>query len=118
MQERRDKLGRARSVNKMSMEDAERLRELLRRTDPADMCDPSVRERVGKEIAKAMHKPFNRSHTPGGRPRTPLGGRSNDHALRGSGIRRDPAPAAPDLVTSKVTILDRAVGVRLGGGDG
>jgi hypothetical protein len=24
------------------------------------MSDPSVRERVGKEIAKAMHKPFNR----------------------------------------------------------
>jgi hypothetical protein len=44
----------------MTKEDAERLRELLRRTDPADMSDPSVRERVGREIAKAMHKPFNR----------------------------------------------------------
>jgi hypothetical protein len=44
----------------MSNEDAERLRELLRRTDPADMYDLSVRERVGKEIAKAMHKPLNR----------------------------------------------------------
>jgi hypothetical protein len=44
----------------MSKEDAERLRELLRRTDPADMSDPSACERVGKEIAKAMHKPFNR----------------------------------------------------------
>jgi hypothetical protein len=32
---------------------AERLRELLRRTDPAGMCDPSARERVAKEIAKA-----------------------------------------------------------------
>jgi hypothetical protein len=44
--------------SKMSNEDAERLRELLRRTEPADMSDPSVRERVGKEIAKAMHSPF------------------------------------------------------------
>jgi hypothetical protein len=45
---------------KMSNEDAERLRELLRRTEPADMSDPSVRERVGKEIAKSMHRPFHR----------------------------------------------------------
>ena len=42
----------------MSKEDAEFLRELMRRTEPADMSDPSVRERVGKEIAKAMHSPF------------------------------------------------------------
>jgi hypothetical protein len=48
------------SVSKMSNEDAERLRELLRRTEAADMSDPSVHERVGKEIAKAMHRPFNR----------------------------------------------------------
>jgi hypothetical protein len=54
MPERKDKPGR------MTNEDAECLRELLRRTEPADMCDPSVRERVGKEIAKAMYKPFNR----------------------------------------------------------
>jgi hypothetical protein len=54
MPERKDKLGR------MTKEDAECLRELLRRTDPADISDSSVRERVGKEIAKAMHKPFNR----------------------------------------------------------
>jgi hypothetical protein len=52
--------GRARSVTKMTKEDAERLRALLRRTDPADMSDPSARERVGKEIAKAMHRPFKR----------------------------------------------------------
>jgi hypothetical protein len=44
----------------MSKEDAELLRELLRRTDPADMSDSSVRERVGREIAKAMYKPLNR----------------------------------------------------------
>jgi hypothetical protein len=57
MPRRTDKPG---SVTKMSKEDAERLRELLRRTEPADMSDPSVRERVGKEIAKAMHRPFYR----------------------------------------------------------
>jgi hypothetical protein len=60
MPERGGKAGQAGSVSKMTKEDAERLRELLRRTDPADMSDPSVCERVGKEIAKAMHKPFNR----------------------------------------------------------
>jgi hypothetical protein len=57
---RKDKPGRARSVGKMTKKDAERLRELLRRTDPADMSDPPVRERVAKEIAKAMHRPFKR----------------------------------------------------------
>jgi hypothetical protein len=57
MPRRTDKPG---SVSKMSKEDAEFLRELMRRTEPADMSDPSVRERVGKEIAHAMHKPFNR----------------------------------------------------------
>jgi hypothetical protein len=55
MLRRTDKPG---SVSKMSNEDAERLRELLRRTEPADMSDPSLHERVGKEIAKAMHRPF------------------------------------------------------------
>jgi hypothetical protein len=57
MPRRTDKPG---SFSKISKEDAERLRELLRRTDPAEMWDPSVRERVGKEIAKAMHRSFNR----------------------------------------------------------
>jgi hypothetical protein len=60
MPERKDKPDRARSVSKMTKEDAERLRELLRRTSPADMYDPSARERVAKEIAKAMHRPFKR----------------------------------------------------------
>jgi hypothetical protein len=60
MPERGGKAGQVRSVSKMTKEDAERLRELLRRTDPADMSDSSVRERVGREIAKAMYKPFNR----------------------------------------------------------
>jgi hypothetical protein len=60
MPERKDEAGRVRPVSRMSKEDAERLRELLRRTDPADMFDPPARERVGKAIAKAMHRPFNR----------------------------------------------------------
>jgi hypothetical protein len=60
MPERKNELGRVRSVSKMTKEDAERLRELLHRTEPADMSDPSARERVAKEIAKAMHSPFKR----------------------------------------------------------
>jgi hypothetical protein len=44
----------------MTKEDAEGLREFLRRTEPADMSDPCARERVAKEIATAMHRPFNR----------------------------------------------------------
>jgi hypothetical protein len=60
MPERKDELGPAGSVSRMSKEDAERLRELLRRTDPADMSDPSAHERVGKVIAQAMYRPFKR----------------------------------------------------------
>jgi hypothetical protein len=59
MPERKDKPGRVTSVNKMSKEDAERLRELLRRTAPADMYDPSARERVRKAIAH-VSRPFTR----------------------------------------------------------
>jgi hypothetical protein len=60
MPERTDKLGRVRSVSKMTKEDAKRLRESLRRADPADMSDPSARERVGEVIAKAKDRPFKR----------------------------------------------------------
>jgi hypothetical protein len=60
MPEHNDKLGGARSVSKMTKEEAERLRELLRRTDPAEMSDPSARARVGKVIAQAMNRPFKR----------------------------------------------------------
>jgi hypothetical protein len=60
MPERKDEPGRVRSVSKMSKEDAERLRELLRHTDPADMSDPSAHERVGMVIAQAMDRPFKR----------------------------------------------------------
>jgi hypothetical protein len=60
MTERNDEPGRVRSISKMSKEDAERLRELLRRTDPADMSDPSAHERMGKAIAQAMNRSFKR----------------------------------------------------------
>jgi hypothetical protein len=60
MPERKDEPGRVSSVSKMSKEDAERLRELLRRTAPADMHDPSARERVRKAIAHVMDRPFAR----------------------------------------------------------
>jgi hypothetical protein len=60
MPERKDEPGQVRSVSKMSKEDAERLRELLRRTGPADLSDPSARERVGKAIAQAVNRPVKR----------------------------------------------------------
>jgi hypothetical protein len=44
-------------ANKMSREEAERLRELLRRTKPADLDDPAVLQRIGKAIARAIHGP-------------------------------------------------------------
>jgi hypothetical protein len=44
----------------LSMRDAERLRALLRRIEPADIADPSAHERVGKVIAQAMYRPFKR----------------------------------------------------------
>jgi hypothetical protein len=59
MPEPKDEPGRVRSISKVSKEDAERLRALLRR-DPADLSDPSARERMGKAIAKAMERPFKR----------------------------------------------------------
>jgi hypothetical protein len=57
---RKDEPGRVRSDSKMSKEEAERLRALLRLTDPADMSDQSARERVGKAIAQAIYRPFKR----------------------------------------------------------
>jgi hypothetical protein len=60
MPERKDELGRLKSISKASKEDADRLRALLRRTNPADMSDPSALQRVGKVIAQAMHRPLNR----------------------------------------------------------
>jgi hypothetical protein len=60
MPERKDEPAQVRSVRKMSKEDAERLRALLRRADPADSFDPSALLRVGKVIAQAMDRPFTR----------------------------------------------------------
>ena len=49
-----------RSATKMSKEDAERLRELLRRTRSADLSDPPVLQRIGRIIAQAIYRPFKR----------------------------------------------------------
>jgi hypothetical protein len=38
----------------MSREEAERLRELLRRTKAADLHEPSVLQRIGKAIARTI----------------------------------------------------------------
>jgi hypothetical protein len=43
-------------ANKMTREEAERLRELLRGTKPADLADPSVLQRIGRAIAWAVSK--------------------------------------------------------------
>ena len=47
-------------ANKMTREEAERLRELLRRTKPAELDDPSVPQRIGRAIARAAYRPSER----------------------------------------------------------
>ena len=47
-------------ANKMTREEAERLRELLRRTEPAELADPSVPQRIGRAIARAAYRPSER----------------------------------------------------------
>jgi hypothetical protein len=47
-------------ANKMTREEAERLRELLRGTKPADLVEPSVLQRIGKAIARAVSRPSRR----------------------------------------------------------
>jgi len=42
-------------ANKMTREQAERLRELLRDTKPADFADPSALQRIGRAIARAVY---------------------------------------------------------------
>ena len=42
-------------ANKMTREEAERLRELLRDTKPADFADPSALQRIGRAIARAVY---------------------------------------------------------------
>jgi len=47
---------RKQSSGKMSLQEAERLRQLLRRTKPADLAEHSVLQRLGKAIAKAIYR--------------------------------------------------------------
>src|SRR5215216_2314892 len=42
-------------ANKMTREEAERLRELLRDAKPADFADPSALQRIGRAIARAVY---------------------------------------------------------------
>jgi hypothetical protein len=56
-----DERGRnERPANRMTREEAERLRELLRSTDPAELAEPSVLQRIGRAIARAIHGPSKR----------------------------------------------------------
>jgi hypothetical protein len=41
----------------MSLQEAERLRQLLRCTKPADLSENSVLQRIGNAIAKAINRP-------------------------------------------------------------
>jgi hypothetical protein len=47
-------------ANRVTREEAERLRELLRRTEPAELTDPSVLQRIGRAIARAVYRPSER----------------------------------------------------------
>jgi hypothetical protein len=55
-----DERERGRPANKMTREEAERLRQLLRVTKPADLADTSVLQRIGRAIARAVHRPSKR----------------------------------------------------------
>lgn len=48
-------------ANKMTREEAERLRELLRGSKPAELTELSVIQRIGKAIARAIHGPSRRN---------------------------------------------------------
>ena len=48
---------RKQSSGKMSLQEAERLRQLLRCTKPADLSENSVLQRIGNAIAKAINRP-------------------------------------------------------------
>ena len=48
---------RKQGSGKMSLREAERLRQLLRRTKPADLSEHSVLQRLGNAIAKAIYRP-------------------------------------------------------------
>jgi hypothetical protein len=47
-------------ANKMTREEAERLRGLLRRGRPAELSDVSVLQRIGRAIARALAGPSKR----------------------------------------------------------
>jgi hypothetical protein len=47
-------------TNKMTREEAERLRKLLQGTKPADLADLSVVQRIGRAIARAVYRPSKR----------------------------------------------------------
>jgi predicted dehydrogenase len=62
MSERGEEPKRDHPLNKMTREEAERLRALLRGTKAADLNDPFARQRVGRAIAQAIDRgpPRNR----------------------------------------------------------
>jgi signal transduction histidine kinase len=56
-----DKRERKQPAHKMTREEAERLRELLRDTKPAELEDLSVLQRIGRAIVQAIHGPSKRN---------------------------------------------------------
>ena len=56
MSERGGEPKRDQPPNKMTREEAERLRALLRGTNAADLNDPFARQRVGTAIAQAIYR--------------------------------------------------------------
>jgi len=51
-----DEPARGRSASRMSKEEAERLRALLRDTSPAGLWPPSVRQRIGEMLVEASRR--------------------------------------------------------------
>jgi hypothetical protein len=47
---------RKQSSGKMSLQEAERLRQLLRRAKPADLSEHSVLQRIGNAVANAIYR--------------------------------------------------------------
>jgi hypothetical protein len=54
------KENREEPAKKGTQEEAERLRRLLQDTEPADLSDLSVLQRIGKAIARAVYSPVKR----------------------------------------------------------
>src|SRR2546425_13272759 len=55
-----DEPARGRSASRMSKEEAERLRALLRDTNPAALWTPSARQRVGEMLVEATRRGVRR----------------------------------------------------------